>query len=64
MSFISPFIPSFVRELKSSELALLSACDIVCKGPKSYIIAQLKLFFLEDGFPDCFNLLVFSFLTL
>lgn len=29
MSFISPFVPSFVSELKGSELALLSACDIV-----------------------------------
>lgn len=29
MSFIYPFIPSFVSELKSSELTLLSACDTV-----------------------------------
>lgn len=29
MNFISPFIPSFVSELKSSELVLLSASDIV-----------------------------------
>lgn len=29
MNFISPFIPSLVSELKSSELVQLSACDII-----------------------------------